>query len=747
MIKAKLKLSLLSDAVPGNGEGLAGIIDTDICYDEYGLPYVPAKRIKGILRESAQDLVDYQMATAEQVNDMFGQSGTKMGTDLKIDNGFLEGYQDLRKFLAEASLRHDYKQLFSTQAVLQCFTYTRSRTALENGIAQDKSLRTLRILKRGIVFIFDVEMPDDMNMYTLLKDSCKVTRRFGLSRTRGVGEIKMELAKAQATSNTQTQQISGSLKLILRNLGPILATSRVGTPQASDPYIPGATILGAVAAKFIRDQKTSNTSYSPDQDHKFTDLFINGSVSWGNAYPTREGKVRQPVPLAWKREKHGDRTFNLASEDDLQTVRDTDVALKGFGNAYIASQGNGYSTVEANTQIEYHHRRPLDRKLGSPTKDDGEFFQFETLAAGQEFVAEITGDNASLEIVLPYLQNGIIHLGKSRTAQYGACEVEVQSAAVGTPQLIIQSGDEFQLILLSDAIIRNAGGRSLASVAALQSSFIELVESKLSLSATLELLTDKSFFGTTRSGGYMGVWNLPLPQEACFQAGSVFTFVNRGDADINLSGLDQCALGAYCERGFGRFILTQEIVSEPMLTPWQPEAGNTAPTITIPPVLYPALKRQVNIKIEQEAVRKADGQKRKPHSSSEIRRVMAAVTAATGPDRCDQIMKNLDAIKKYQKNGFPGWLKPIKACLPEKDNNYPVWLTEILQNLIPGSDLVEISGFLDIEQTSRDTCFPYLEKYILTYLRTLAVQLRQSRLTQEQQPAPEDQPEQEADHE
>lgn len=745
MIKATLKLSLLSDAVPGNGEGLAGIIDIDICYDEYGLPYIPAKRIKGILRESAQDLVDYQMATAEQVNDMFGQSGTKMGTDLKIGNGFLEGYQVLRRFLAEASLRKYYKQLFSTQAVLQCFTYTRSQTALENGIAQDKSLRTLRILKRGIVFIFDVEMPDDMNMYTLLKDSCKVTRRFGLSRTRGVGEIKMELAKTQATFNTQTQQISGSLKLILRNLGPILATSRVGTPQASDPYIPGATILGAVAAKFIRDQKTSNTSYSPDQDPKFTALFIDGSVSWGNAYPTREGKVRQPVPLAWKREKHGDRTYNLASEDDLQTVRDTDVALKGFGNAYIASQGNGYSTVEANTQIEYHHRRPLDRKLGSPTKDDGEFFQFETLAAGQEFVAEINGDSTYLQSALRYLQNGIIHLGKSRTAQYGACEVKVQSTAAGTPKLIIQSGDEFQLILLSDAIIRNAGGRSLASVTALQSSFIELVESKPSLSAKLELLTDKSFFGTTRSGGYMGVWNLPLPQEACFQAGSVFTFVNRGDADINLSGLDQCALGAYGERGFGRFMLTQEIVSEPNLTPWQPEAGNTA--LTIPPVLYPALKRRVNIKIEQEAVREAVKQKRKPHSSSEIRRVMAAVTAATGPDRCGQVMKNLDAIKKYQKNGFPGWLKPIGECLSKNKNEYPAWLKEILQNLIPGSDLVEISGFLGIEKTSRDTYFPYLEKYILTYLRTLAVQLRQSRLTQEQQPAPEDQPEQEADHE
>ena len=47
----KIEMKLLSDAIPGSGEGLAGIIDADITYDEYGIPYIPAKRIKGILKD------------------------------------------------------------------------------------------------------------------------------------------------------------------------------------------------------------------------------------------------------------------------------------------------------------------------------------------------------------------------------------------------------------------------------------------------------------------------------------------------------------------------------------------------------------------------------------------------------------------------------------------------------------------------------------------------------------------------
>jgi len=45
-----LEIKLLSATCPGSGEGWAGIVDTDIITDSSGLPFIPGRRIKGILR-------------------------------------------------------------------------------------------------------------------------------------------------------------------------------------------------------------------------------------------------------------------------------------------------------------------------------------------------------------------------------------------------------------------------------------------------------------------------------------------------------------------------------------------------------------------------------------------------------------------------------------------------------------------------------------------------------------------------
>lgn len=40
-------LELLSDTLIGSGEGWGATIDTDVVFDDFGLPYIPARRVKG----------------------------------------------------------------------------------------------------------------------------------------------------------------------------------------------------------------------------------------------------------------------------------------------------------------------------------------------------------------------------------------------------------------------------------------------------------------------------------------------------------------------------------------------------------------------------------------------------------------------------------------------------------------------------------------------------------------------------
>ena len=66
----KLKITLKSDLCVGSGYSFAGIIDSDICYDDCGFPYIPAKRIKGCLREAYETLL-YSVLTISYLHQSY----------------------------------------------------------------------------------------------------------------------------------------------------------------------------------------------------------------------------------------------------------------------------------------------------------------------------------------------------------------------------------------------------------------------------------------------------------------------------------------------------------------------------------------------------------------------------------------------------------------------------------------------------------------------------------------------------
>ena len=53
----RIKIKLLSDLCTCSGETYNSIVDMDVVYDENGIPYIPAKRIKGCIREAALENV------------------------------------------------------------------------------------------------------------------------------------------------------------------------------------------------------------------------------------------------------------------------------------------------------------------------------------------------------------------------------------------------------------------------------------------------------------------------------------------------------------------------------------------------------------------------------------------------------------------------------------------------------------------------------------------------------------------
>lgn len=200
----KIIIETKSCAFPGSGEGYGSVVDRDVVFDDWGLPYLPARRIKGVLRESAlevKEMLEQSDSTANvldtSMSDVFGEEGQREGSRLIISDFYLQehsAFQDWIKWLC-----FEYKALFSPAVVMDYFTQIRQQTSIDpNGLAEEGSLRRSRVLKKGLFFEGKVTLLEgDLKEINLLALACANMRRFGGQRNRGFGEVRVTLFEGE----------------------------------------------------------------------------------------------------------------------------------------------------------------------------------------------------------------------------------------------------------------------------------------------------------------------------------------------------------------------------------------------------------------------------------------------------------------------------------------------------------------------------------------------------------------------
>ena len=73
--KATITITLKSDLSVASGYSYAGLVDSDVCYDDYGIPYIPGRRLKGCFRKTAETVL-YACMNDEQIAAVFGNRGS-----------------------------------------------------------------------------------------------------------------------------------------------------------------------------------------------------------------------------------------------------------------------------------------------------------------------------------------------------------------------------------------------------------------------------------------------------------------------------------------------------------------------------------------------------------------------------------------------------------------------------------------------------------------------------------------------
>lgn len=312
------------------------------------------------------------------------------------------------------------------------------------------------------------------------------------------------------------------LKIRIKLLSPVIMSLASGdsTMTQTLSYIPGSTLLGLLANLYIPQHEMDD----------FNRLFMMGELRFLNLYPFVNGIEYIPSPQnLWKKKKADDKELYNMFDQEANAIH-----LKkngGFVSRRVFESG-ATQLFEPPKQLSFHHERNYSKGVS----EKGVVFNYEALSAGNEFYGYILGKEADLLLMQELLtKQKYLRLGKSKTAQYGKCEL-VESKIEDLPA--IEATDSYML-LCSDAIIYNENGSSCVD--------------KEQLAKRLGVKIEAAFMDSGRYETAVNILKAKRPSEHTIKAGSIFKLDRLPE---NYRDLQLYGIGERRWEGFGELIFT-----------------------------------------------------------------------------------------------------------------------------------------------------------------------------------------------
>lgn len=201
-VKIKVKIELLSPVQLASGKANI-VIDSDAVHDEYGVPYFPAKRFKGLLYESAVEIMEMgelcgneKIISKEAIEDLFGKNEDSK-EEMFIHDFVLPRYDEMRK--AWEYLNGQFPGIIDKDSVLKEYTSIRYQTKIDDktGIADEGSLRNMRVVNEGLAFEGTIELSgsiEDNHIQAVILALGNL-KYAGSKRNRGFGQIKCTVSE------------------------------------------------------------------------------------------------------------------------------------------------------------------------------------------------------------------------------------------------------------------------------------------------------------------------------------------------------------------------------------------------------------------------------------------------------------------------------------------------------------------------------------------------------------------------
>lgn len=367
----------------------------------------------------------------------------------------------------------------------------------------------------------------------------------------------------------------------IRLKAPTIIASIAGDPNSvvTGKFIPGSAIRGAIAADVMQNA-----------GEMFDELILSGDVFYLNAYPIVAQKRALPTPISYREEKYNKKSMHdlaATNHHEWPNVQMTPSSYEFV--TYTSAVKSGFN-VDTGSQI--HHQR--DRKRGRPIGEEdgtGTVFVYQYIKEDQEFAGFIVihaEDENEASVLIDAIRNATqdqILIGKSKRASYGGNAQlkwykpkEREISRTGMNEVInedIEPSNEFRIILLSDAIIRNQKTGQIDP-----SALIDEIETIVGGNA--EVLRFHISHGI--AGGHNRKWGMELPQSFTAVAGSVV--VLRAKEAIpadHILRIEDRGIGERLNEGFGRIAFLRKATVNPSIDEFsekkQLERPSTVPSL------------------------------------------------------------------------------------------------------------------------------------------------------------------------
>ncbi len=339
---------------------------------------------------------------------------------------------------------------------------------------------------------------------------------------------------------------------------PALVTALSGDPNsaATQPFIPGGAIRGAVAGRLLAQH------VDPDSED-FRRLILSGDVCYLHAYPEVNETRALPLPQSWRGIKNNPGmvrdlaawTGDVEGPPDAPEASWPPEALTGPPGPFVAPAAGPRIVATPRMDARLHQQRDRVRGRPGPEGTQGTIFAYEFLQANQDFRGVIAFSDTALDKGedgrLRDLLRKPILVGRSRRAGYGGEAVltfgELQSAEYENLADGLHSDvkkDQALRLLFVSAYIGRHPETGQVDPSAVDHELARRLEG-------LALRGRRWSFEVV--GGFNRKWRLELPQSLAVSAGSVLMLEAERDIELNeLRDLEQTSLGERRAEGFGR---------------------------------------------------------------------------------------------------------------------------------------------------------------------------------------------------